>query len=71
MSKIVIEHDDKRQTYTVIGESRAGEFVISGPWPDQQTAEQHAQLIIGLFNEAAAGEIAKAKESASRMIVLP
>lgn len=69
MAKIVIEHDDQKKTYTVIGESLAGEFVISGPWPDQETAEQHANLIIGLFNEAAASEIAKAKDSAKRIIL--
>lgn len=61
MGSIAVDHDSNTGQYTVVGVSKAGEFVISGPWTTRKLAEQHAQLIIGVFNEAAQEIIEQSK----------
>lgn len=53
MAKVCVDYDTDTKTYAVVGISKAGEFLISGPWKTKELAEGHAQLIIGIFNEAA------------------
>ena len=68
MGSIVVDQDTETGHYTVCGVSKAGEFVISGPWTKRELAEAHAQRIIGVFNEAAQEIIENAKRP---MIVAP
>jgi hypothetical protein len=66
LGKICVDHDSETNHYTVVGVSKAGEFVISGPWSKRELAEEHAQKIIGVFNEAAMEIL----EQAGRKIIL-
>jgi hypothetical protein len=61
VAKIVVDYDTETKGHTVIGVTSAGEFPISGPWSSQEKAEEHAKLLIGLFNEAANEIIAESK----------
>ena len=61
MGSINVDYDTDTKLYSVTGSSKAGEFVISGPWTTRELAEAHAQKIIGIFNEAATEIIADSK----------
>ena len=63
MGSINVDYDTETKMYSVTGTSKAGEFMISGPWMTRELAEGHAQKIIAVFNEAAQDIIAQSKKS--------
>jgi hypothetical protein len=62
MAKVVIDFDTETGDHFVVGETKAGEFPISGPWKTMEQAKHHADQIISLFNEAAAEIVAESKK---------
>ena len=62
MASINVDYDTETKLYTVVGEYKGEEFVISGPWTSEVLAKTHAEKIVGIFNEEANKIIAESKK---------